>query len=85
MCLLFLVQVYADPIKLFSGANDPLNNNGNLFFIRIAVRDGYRIALAVFMDTQDDELPHLVLTGNVGRFNAEQLGGGATNSAECTG
>jgi hypothetical protein len=74
--LLFLVPVYADPIKLFSGVNDPLNDNGNISYIKIAVRDGYRIALAVFMSTQDDELPHLVLTGNVGRFEAEQLGGG---------
>jgi len=71
--LLFLVPVYADPIKLFGGANDPLNDNGNISYIKIAVQDGYRIALAVFMSTQDYELARLVLPGNVGRFNAEQI------------
>lgn len=83
MCFLFLVPVYADPIILLSGANDPLNDNGNISYIRIAVRDGD--ALAVLMDAQDDELARLVFPGNVGHFEAEQLGGGATNSAESTG
>jgi len=85
VCLLFLVPLHTEQIKHFGGANDPLNDNGNISYIKIVVRDDYRIALAVFMSMQDDELARLVFPGNLGASMRNSLTSGAMNSAERMG